>query len=546
MQPASLTRMRFRAWAVALALAVALAATAQAGDWPQWGGRNERNMVADAQGLADRFQPRETPDAEHAAETGDPPAPRNVKWSAALGSQSYGNPTVSGGRVLVGTNNTRPRDPRFEEDRGVVLCFRESDGEFLWQLAVPKIPEKDKFNGDFKELGITSSPTLEGDRVYLVTNRCEVLCLDAKGLADGNDGPFKDEAQYLATPKDHTLTEGPDGPVVGFTPGDPVELGPNDADILWRFDMVREVKPWVQDASNCSILVYGNYLYVNTSNGVDKSHNHLPSPKAPSLIALDKRTGALAAVDDADIGPRIFHGQWSSPSLGVVRGRPLLFFGGGDGVCYAYDPEPAAGKDGAPETLRKVWWFDCDPPELRFRDSKPIPYKAKGDGPSEIIGTPVFHNNRVYVTVGQDPRHGTGKGCLSCIDATGTGDISQSGKVWTYSGLDRSLSTPSIADGLLYVPDFTGILHCLDAETGQCYWKHDTGSRVWASTLVADGKVYLGTEKGDLWVLAAGKECKVLSRIRMGCPVYATPIVADGVLYVASQKRLYAVQAGCP
>ena len=527
-----------------LSLHAALAAPVLADDWPQWGGRPERNMVAEAKGLPDTFNPRELLEPEDGAR--DLPLPRNVRWSAALGSQTFGNPTVAGGRVFVGTNNARPRDPRFSEDRSVVTCLRESDGQFLWQLPVPKIPAKGKFNGDYKLLGITSSPTVQADRVYVVTNRCEVLCLDANGLADGNDGPFTDEALYLATPKEHTITEGPDGPVVTFTPGEAVELGPADADILWRFDMIAEVKSWPQDASDCSPLVYGDYVYVATSNGVDKSHKHIPSPKAPSLIALDKRTGALVAADDAALGPRIFHGQWSSPSLGVVNGRALVFYGGGDGFCYAFDAEPVPGKDGAPGTLRKVWWFDCNPPGHKVRDGQPIPYKTKGDGPSEIIATPVFYNSRVYVTVGQDPGHGTGKGCLSCIDATGTGDVSRSGSLWTYTDMDRSLSTVSIADGLLYVADYAGILHCLDADSGRCYWKHDTDSHVWASTLAADGKIYLGTEKGDLWVLAAGKECKVLTRIRMGCPVYTTPIVANGVLYVTSQKHLYAVQAGRP
>ena len=62
-----------------------------------------------------------------------------------------------------------------------------------------------------------------------------------------------------------------------------------------------------------------------------------PAPTAPSLIVLDKKTGRLVASDDARIGPRLLHGQWSSPSLGAVNGRKLVFFGGGDGTCYAFE-----------------------------------------------------------------------------------------------------------------------------------------------------------------------------------------------------------------
>ncbi len=155
-------------------------------------------------------------------------------------------------------------------------------------------------------------------------------------------------------------------------------------------------------------------------------------------------------------------------------------------------------------------------------------------GESEIIGTPVFYHNRVYVAIGRDPEHGRGRGALHCIDATQTGDITQTGRVWTYQGLDRTLSTVSLADGLLYLCDVAGRLHCLDAETGQCHWVHETDSAVWGSTLVADGKVYLPTPKG-LFVLAAGREKKVLSQINVGAIIYATPVAANGTLYIASR-----------
>ena len=72
----------------------------------------------------------------------------------------------------------------------------------------------------------------------------------------------------------------------------------------------------------------------------------MPLPDAPSLIALDARTGRLLACDGERIGRplgkgparRLFHGQWSSPTLGRVDGRDLIIYGGGDGVCYAFEP----------------------------------------------------------------------------------------------------------------------------------------------------------------------------------------------------------------
>jgi outer membrane protein assembly factor BamB len=506
-------------------------------DSPRWGGRDDSNMVSDEKGLPESF----VPGKKRSDGSGiDLATTENVKWVARLGSQTYGTPTVAGGRVFVGCNDEAMQDPKFRPTRGgAVKCFDEATGKLLWELAIPRKEIHDpSFNFDDMGLGVCSSPTVDGDRVYLVTNRCEVLCLDVHGQANGNDGPFRDEGQYMA---------GKGKP--------PIPLGPTDGDIIWRYDMIEQSHVWPQDASNCSVLVHGNLVYVCTSNGVDRSHIRVPRPLAPSLIVLDKRTGRVVAQDDEKNGTRLFHGLWCSPSLAKVNGRELIFWGGGEGVCYAFEPVTATSE--MPVPLKKVWSFDCNPPEYRFLDGKPRDYRAgdirkhrdnKGDGsyvgPSEIIATPVCWHNRVYVTIGQDPSHGRGRGMLTCIDATQTGDVTKTAKIWSYDKIDRSISTVSIAGGLLYVADCcAGDVHCLDPNTGRLFWVHHTGGEIWSSTYVADGKVYVGTKK-SLQVLAAGREDKLLSEIRPGSPIMCTPVAANGVLYVASQKYLWAVQAG--
>ena len=210
----------------------------------------------------------------------------NLKWVAKLGSQSYGNVTVAQGRVFIGTNNENPRDPRQSGDRSILMCFDEKTGEFLWQLVVPKLASG-KVN-DWESLGLLSSPTIEGDRVYVVSSRCEVLCLDINGMANGNDGPFKDEAKYVV--KDVILDKGKPTE----RPAPPIEPGPKDADIIWRYDMIDELGVFPHNASDCAPLIVGDIVYVNTSNGQDWTHSNIPSPNAPSLIALDKRTGEFA------------------------------------------------------------------------------------------------------------------------------------------------------------------------------------------------------------------------------------------------------------
>jgi len=233
-----------------------------------------------------------------------------------------------------------------------------------------------------------------------------------------------------------------------------------------------------------------------------------------------------------------------------VNGKKLILFGGGDGFCYALDPKPV--KEGDTSYLKTVWKYDCNPPER-----KKFKYPA-AEGPSEINATPVFYKNRVYVAVGQDPEHGEGVGILTCIDATKTGDITQTGKIWSYDKIHRSISTVSIdpTTGLLFVGDFSGFIHCFDAETGKLYWSYDMKAHMWGSTMVADGKVYAGDEDGDLVVIAADKgkplpadKVKaggapngptVISETNLAWPVYGTPVVANGVLYVQSNMDLFA------
>lgn len=511
--------LHIRFWLRAALGASLCFATAWAEDWPQWGGLTPgRNMFSTAKGLPDAFNPGQP---KNGSEDIDLATTKNVRWVAKLGSQTYGNATVAHGKVFVGTNNESPRDPQHRGDRSILMCFDEKTGEFLWQLVVPKL-KSGKVN-DWEYLGILSSPAVEGNRVYLVTSRCEVMCLDIAGMANGNDGPFQDEAKYVA---------GPDNP--------PAKIGPKDADIIWRYDMMDELGVFPHNASNSSPLVLGDLVYVCTSNGQDWTHVNIPSPLSPSFIAVNKNTGQLAAEDDAGIGARIFHGQWTSPSAGLVNGRWLVFFGGGDGFCYAFDATPA--REGDDSFLKKVWWADCNPPEYRTKNGKPIKYPDY-DGPSEINATPVFWNNRVYVAIGQDPEHGEGVGRLLCLDATQKGDITKTGIVWANKKLNRSISTVSIDPDqkLLFVGDFSGFIYCINPDTGDIYWTHDMKAHMWGSTLVADGKVYAGDEDGDFVILAASKEKKLISETNLGSPIYSTPIVANGAIYAGTQTHLYAL-----
>ena len=515
-------------------LAAVCAASASAADWPQWGGTADRNMVSAETNLPDSFAPgKKNPDTEE----WDTSTAKNVKWVAKLGSQSYGNPTVSGGKVYVGTNNTSPRDPKIAPnpkagdngDRGVMMCLDEATGKFLWQLTVPKL--KSGIVNDWDHLGICSSPTIEGDRVYVVTNRCELLCLTTQGLGKENVGPFLSEGQYYIDPD-------------ALKGGKEIKDKPVDAakaDIVWRLDMMEELGVFPHNASNCSVVIDGDIICCNTSNGVDWGHVNVPAATAPSFIGVNKKTGEVVWEDEIGMGKgerpdiglsrRIFHGEWSNPSLGVVNNRKEVFFGGADGFVYALDPQ----------TGKTIWFADCVLDKYKKDDKgNPILY-PDSKGPSEIIATPILYKNRIYVANGQDPEHGEGVGSLSCIDATKEGDVTKTGKVWVFDKIHRSMSTVSISNGLVFIADFSGFVFCLDAETGKEYWTLETGGHIWGSTMVADGKLYFGNEDGDAYVMEAGKEKKIISKTNVDSQIYGTPVVANGTIYIAAQSHLFAI-----
>ncbi|MHB1035851.1 MAG: PQQ-like beta-propeller repeat protein [Pirellulales bacterium] len=502
------TKRPFAALAAVLLAAAGQAAwgAEQSASQVRWGGASNSNMVSAAKKL--------------------PADPGSVEplWKLRLGSHQYSIPTIDRGRIYTATDDAGVSRPGVESTGGgLVTCVDQATAKLIWQLPVPRYFEgvTPPYHFDQWKCGVCSGPLVDGNRVYVIGSRGEVLCLDREGQANGNDGPFQDELAYFGLAK---------------SPG--AKLEPTDGDIIWSYNLIRELDVVLHDVCGSTLLMQGDFLYACTSNGIDDRHDKVPKPLAPSLIVLDKKTGRLVAKDDERVGQRMFHCNWSSPALGEVNGQTLVFFGAGDGVLYAFQP-PKASEGAAVQTLKKVWSCDCNPPSYRTRDGKPLPYSTHSsnrvDGPSEIIGSPVFHAGRVYVAIGQSPIHGVGNGSLSCIDAA-TGK-----KLWSSEKVDRTTATPSIADGLLYIPDYTGNLHCLDAQTGEQYWVHPLGAKTWcASALVADGKVYAATDAKVLWTLKAAKEKQVLSKARLQS-VATTPTAADGVLYVPTQREVIAI-----
>ncbi|MFQ5732852.1 MAG: PQQ-binding-like beta-propeller repeat protein [Planctomycetaceae bacterium] len=529
-------------------------------DWPMWMGWSHKNN---------------TPEGKNIPTDWDVKTGRNIKWSAKLGSQTYGNAVVANGHVYVGTNNGAGYLKRYppNKDLGCLLCFDEKTGKFLWQHSTTKIPAG-RVN-DWPEQGICCAPYVDGDRLWYVTSRGEVVCLDTQGFYDGlqNDGPFKTEPVKPRNAKD--------------------KEGLKEADIVWKFDMMKTWGTFQHNMCSCSVTVVGDTVFVNTSNGVDAGHVNIPSPNAPSFFALNKNTGKPIWKDNSP-GLNILHGQWSSPTYAVIKGRPMVLFAGGDGWLRCFDPK-GAGKG---QKSKLLWKFDANP-----KTSKWI---LGGRGTrNNLIATPVVYDDLVYLAVGQDPEHGEGPGHLWCIDPTKKLDgsdvspelaVDKAGKpiphrrlqavdptkgektkknpdsavVWHYSSHDdngneeidfeeqmhRSCGTVAIKDDILFIADFSGLVHCLNAKTGKVHWTYDMFAASWGSPLIVDGKVYFGDEDGDVSIFPLTTDPKkalkagpmgpepAINTIKMRNAVYTTPIVANNVLFITNKNTLFAISPG--
>jgi outer membrane protein assembly factor BamB len=503
-------------------------------DWPQWGGTTKRNN---------------TPEGEGMPTTWDVSTGENIRWSMPLGSETYGNPVIANGQVYVGTNNGAAYLDRFpsDVDLGVLLCLDEKDGKFLWQHSLQKLPTG-RVN-DWPNQGICSAPLVDGERLWYVTSRGTVECLDTQGFMDDeNDGPYKGEENEEK----------------------------NEADVVWILDMMTDLGVSQHNMCSCSVTGYGEYLFVITGNGVDEGHVTIPEENAPSFICIRKDTGEIVWTDSSP-GRNVLHGQWSSPAFAKLAGKNQVLCGGGDGWLYSFSLE---GKDGQAELL---WKFDCNP--------KDALYLLGGRATrNHIIATPVVYDDLVYVAVGEDPEHGEGNGHLWCIDPSGSGDVSptivyntsdpetpiapkrlkamveedgdfqrdneNSKAVWHYIGNDpedfeqqmhRTCGTVAIKDDLLFIADFSGIFHCLDAKTGVANWTYDMFAASWASPLIVDGKVYISDEDGDIGIFELSAEMKPLFdgvEVNMESACYTTPVVANNTIFIANRNRIYAIEEG--
>lgn len=416
---------------------------------------------------------------------------------------TFCDPVVANGLVWIGANNTTPRDPELKREAAVLMCFRESDGKFLYQYVVPAKPGS---LFPVSRLGFNGSPMIEGQRLWLTTLAGGVECLDLAPLrADGS------------APKS-----------------------------VWNIDLPEEFGvlphyPYMSDGRTCSIgASYKNRIYVITGNGTGPGYSDVPSPHSPSLICLDKDTGK-AFWEDASPGSGIISGQWGSPLVMEIDRRAQVVAPQGDGWVRSFDAL----------TGELIWKCDVNLKSVTNRWTK-----------NHFMNAPVFHEDRIYIGGGRSLEDSFGPGRLFCIDPTRKGDLSlelgdgpgkgrsnpNSGVVWSLAEFQRTRSLVAVHGGLAIAVDFSGNIYCLDARTGRKFWQHDSPAQIFGSPLIVDGKIYITNQDGDVLIFALARDKQLIARNHISAsgqfelPIYSSPIFANGTLYIVNQEMLYAIQ----
>ena len=361
-----------------------------------WGGRPDRNMVS-----AEKNLPAAWPDG----------GGKQLKWAAALGTHTYGNPVVAGGRVYIGTNNGAPRDPAVVGDKGVLMCFSEKTGDFLWQAVHDKLPGG--LIEDFAEIGICSTPCVADGRVTYVSNRAELVCRDA---ASGKE--------------------------------------------IWILDMKKDLGVFLHQAAASSPVVVDGRVFVHTGNGTHLETKKVKVPDAPSFLAVEAATGKVLW-KDASPGAGILTGQWSSPA--VAGGRAV--FAGGDARLYAFEEK----------TGKKLWTFEAPRTSENHFVSTPVIAGDRviiamgqdpeaGTKPGCLLAVDVRSGKELWRIEGEAfgcaiSTAAVDGGLVYATDLAGTlncVELETGKKVWSHDLLSLTWGSPLVADGRIYVRNADG------------------------------------------------------------------------------------------
>lgn len=433
-----------------------------------------------------------------------------IRWRAKVGNRT-GPMTISGDRIVVGTNLSGLGESVSIEERsgGAVLCIDSHDGQLVWQARHTRL---DLAGSDRMFQGVRSKAAIDGDRVYYVSNRGELVCVDLNGFRDGeNDGPYSSEAR--------------------------TEIA--DADIVWKLDMVTQLNVAKMDGEGdgnptSSPVVYGDAVFAVTGNGCaflignQQGDGFVPRPDASSFIAADKRTGKVLwskAVPSEDL---VY--SWSSPVKAEYNGLVRIVFPGGDGRLYAIDPG----------TLEIGWIVDCNSPSATRWN------RAARGSRNFFVATPTVVENLLYVGLNHDTEADPLDAPLYAIDmAVAERDVASAIK-WTFrsKGWVGTRSSVVVDRQHVYaVSEMSQTLLAIDCGNGQEAWRYtglDSPVGCFGSPAIHNDLLYVPSLSHiDVFQLSNARQ--PIRRYAFGTQLNGTPQFVGDVMYVTTDASLLAI-----
>ena len=236
---------------------------------------------------------------------------------------------------------------------------------------------------------------------------------------------------------------------------------------------------------------------------------------AHRFIAFDKRTGETMWVSAP--GGRPYDTTYAAPIIVNVNGTRLLIQGGSDGAVYAIKPQ----------TGEPVWKYEIS---------------KRGLNTGAVV-----YNNLAILTHSEENLNSSEMGMMTAVDATAKGEIKKEQVKWTTFGWQGGFSSPVLDGDRLYQLDNSANVAAFDVNNGKQLWIKNLGTIQKASPVLADGKLYVGTENGKFFILKpSATGCEILSEVQLGTEAQPEQIIgsvaiANGRVYIVSDSGLYCI-----
>ena len=236
---------------------------------------------------------------------------------------------------------------------------------------------------------------------------------------------------------------------------------------------------------------------------------------AHRFMAFDKKTGETMWVSAP--GGRPYDTTYAPPIIVNVNGTRLLIQGASDGVVHAIKPQ----------TGEPVWKYEIS---------------KRGLNTGVVV-----YNNIAILTHSEENLASSEMGMMVAVDATSKGEIKQDQIKWSKYGWQGGFSSPVLDGDRLYQIDNSANIAAFDVNTGKQLWIKNLGTIQKASPVLADGKLYVGTENGKFFILkpsATGVEIldeDQLETAGVEEKIIGSVAIANGHIYFASESGLYCI-----